>query len=137
LEPIGRMTKTLNCTMYAETDHLKIIIFVIQPVCTAKLIKDRHQSGPITFKKNNDYSQKIFTSWKKVYTGSFCNKWISLNPITVFKLISQGKKCLSLEVLKVTWIIYISLDIIQYYEIQKNNHFHSSDSTTIKVGFIF
>jgi hypothetical protein len=25
LEPIGRMTKTLNRTMYAERDHLKII----------------------------------------------------------------------------------------------------------------
>jgi hypothetical protein len=25
LEPIGRMTKTLNRTMYAERDHLKIV----------------------------------------------------------------------------------------------------------------
>jgi hypothetical protein len=35
LEPIGRMAKTLNRTMYAERDHLKIvkiyIVFVIQP----------------------------------------------------------------------------------------------------------
>jgi hypothetical protein len=39
LEPIGWMTKTLNCTMCAERDHLKIvkkcIVFVSQPVCTA------------------------------------------------------------------------------------------------------
>jgi hypothetical protein len=25
LEPVGRMTKTLNRTMYAERDHLKIV----------------------------------------------------------------------------------------------------------------
>jgi hypothetical protein len=39
LEPIGRMTKTFNRTMYAERDHLKIvktcIVFGIQPVQTA------------------------------------------------------------------------------------------------------
>jgi hypothetical protein len=36
LEPIDRMTKTFNRTMYAERDHLKncltCIVFVIQPV---------------------------------------------------------------------------------------------------------
>jgi hypothetical protein len=56
LEPIGRMTKTLNRTMYAERDHVKIvykcIVFIIQPVCTALLIKDRHQSCPKKFLKN-------------------------------------------------------------------------------------
>jgi hypothetical protein len=55
LEPIGQMNKTLNRTMYSERDHLKIvktcIVFVIQPVCTAYLIKDRHQSSPKTLTK--------------------------------------------------------------------------------------
>jgi hypothetical protein len=54
LQPIGRMTKTLNRTMYAERDHLKncitCIVFVIQPLCTVSLIKDKHQSSPITLK---------------------------------------------------------------------------------------
>jgi hypothetical protein len=51
--------KTLNRTMYAEREHLKIvktcIVFVIQPVYTTKLIKlikDKQQSSPIMFKKN-------------------------------------------------------------------------------------
>jgi hypothetical protein len=29
LEPIGRMTKTINRTMYAERDHLKIVKHVL------------------------------------------------------------------------------------------------------------
>jgi hypothetical protein len=45
--------------MYGERDHLKIvekcIVFVIQPACTAKLIKDRHQSSPIMFKKEINF----------------------------------------------------------------------------------
>jgi hypothetical protein len=59
LEPIRWMTKIHYCTMYAERDHLKncltCIIFVIQPICCAKLIKNRHQSSPITFIKKYLY----------------------------------------------------------------------------------
>jgi hypothetical protein len=51
LEPIGGMTKTLNRTMYAERDHLKLYIMycICDPTCMYCLVN----KGQTSIKANN------------------------------------------------------------------------------------
>jgi hypothetical protein len=82
LEPIGRMTKTLNRTMYVcgerpSKNCVTCIVFVIQHVCTAYLTKDRHHSSPITLKN-------VLVAWLQHFFT-----WIARSQIVLDALINE------------------------------------------------
>ncbi len=101
LEPIARMTKTLNRTMYAERDYLKLynMYCICNPTCMHCLVNKGHTSVKSNYIKKHFWFKKMSTFWEfflssqKNWFDILVSKQYFLKPfVTKCVKVSKGHK---------------------------------------------